>query len=272
MPFADYEDFEACERANSDKRDPAAYCAAIQEQAKMDLDVEHKSAPEPTPLSESNFADYELDIMALEVKAWERYEGPRGGEGWKNTQTGDIVYQDEKPDGDSASSGDGGDGVDIDVSDGIPREAVSKVTIAADEMGGFDRLNVSRVVSTEDLPEQYQNSIAGYEHRTGTLAINPDLANDETAEEWRDDEIIAGDSLEHVMSHEMVHAAVQASGEDPGMWFDDDSHREVASSLSHVAKQNPNELVAEVGAMLLTGEEVPEELRELYEHYGGPDL
>ncbi len=32
MPFAGYSDFDACTRANSDKRDPEAYCAAIKRQ------------------------------------------------------------------------------------------------------------------------------------------------------------------------------------------------------------------------------------------------
>jgi len=29
MPFADYEDFDACVLANGDKDDPKGYCAAI---------------------------------------------------------------------------------------------------------------------------------------------------------------------------------------------------------------------------------------------------
>lgn len=33
MPFADYESFDACERANSDKDDPGAYCATIHHEA-----------------------------------------------------------------------------------------------------------------------------------------------------------------------------------------------------------------------------------------------
>jgi hypothetical protein len=28
---------------------------------------------------------------------WVRYEGPRGGRGWKNIETGEILYQEEKP-------------------------------------------------------------------------------------------------------------------------------------------------------------------------------
>jgi len=32
VPFADYEDFDACVAANSDKDDPEAYCGAIKDQ------------------------------------------------------------------------------------------------------------------------------------------------------------------------------------------------------------------------------------------------
>ena len=32
-------------------------------------------------------------------KAWQRYEGPRGGEGWENTTTGEVRYQKDKPEG-----------------------------------------------------------------------------------------------------------------------------------------------------------------------------
>jgi len=30
MPFAKYKDFKSCVAANSDKRDPSAYCASIE--------------------------------------------------------------------------------------------------------------------------------------------------------------------------------------------------------------------------------------------------
>lgn len=45
----------------------------------------------------------ELDNRDLEVQegsvsmSWESYDGPRGGKGWKHSSTGEIRYQDEKP-------------------------------------------------------------------------------------------------------------------------------------------------------------------------------
>lgn len=49
-------------------------------------------------------SDFGKAIAERISKEWERYEGPQGGEGWKNTETGEIRYQSEKPsDGDGES-------------------------------------------------------------------------------------------------------------------------------------------------------------------------
>lgn len=32
------------------------------------------------------------------MSAWERYEGPRGGSGWRDIETGEVRYQDDRPD------------------------------------------------------------------------------------------------------------------------------------------------------------------------------
>lgn len=42
--------------------------------------------------------DAEFTNRAVELAAtWERYEGPRGGTGWKNAATGEVLYQEENP-------------------------------------------------------------------------------------------------------------------------------------------------------------------------------
>lgn len=39
---------------------------------------------------------------------WQRYQGPRGGHGWKNTRTGEVVYADQEPGaGGEGAAGDG---------------------------------------------------------------------------------------------------------------------------------------------------------------------
>ena len=46
MPFAEYDDFDDCVAKNSDKDDPAAYCAAIERSVKGDQsDGEHARRP-----------------------------------------------------------------------------------------------------------------------------------------------------------------------------------------------------------------------------------
>ena len=39
MPFAGYDDFDDCVRSNSDKRDPAGYCAEIQRRSESKGDT-----------------------------------------------------------------------------------------------------------------------------------------------------------------------------------------------------------------------------------------
>jgi hypothetical protein len=42
----------------------------------------------------------QMDTIAAETKAWVPYEGPRGGEGWRDTDSGRVVYDEDKlPDG-----------------------------------------------------------------------------------------------------------------------------------------------------------------------------
>lgn len=48
--------------------------------------------------------EWEPDVVTpedekAEAKAWVPYEGPEGGEGWRNTDSGKVIYQDEAPGG-----------------------------------------------------------------------------------------------------------------------------------------------------------------------------
>lgn len=43
------------------------------------------------------------DLMMSHGDDWIRYKGPHGGEGWRNSGTGDVLYQDDKPDGEGDS-------------------------------------------------------------------------------------------------------------------------------------------------------------------------
>jgi hypothetical protein len=55
--------------------------------------------------------------IGLTLDDWQRYEGPRGGKGWINTETGEKVYQEEKP-----GSGEGEDATDDGPAEPIPHD------------------------------------------------------------------------------------------------------------------------------------------------------
>jgi len=83
MPFAGYDDFEACERANSDKRDPGAYCAAIQRATEQ-----YDGDPDDVV----DVDEAALDAIAAESADWERH-GDEQAIAWVDTAGGAVVYQ-----------------------------------------------------------------------------------------------------------------------------------------------------------------------------------
>lgn len=172
---------------------------------------------------------------------------------------------------------DPGDGTDDAVlpdgveADGVPAEALGPLATAFDDLGGTDT-GIERVATTSELGDAYDGAFAAYTADRDMLAVDPDMVQSGAAEEWSEDGVIAGDDAEHVMRHELTHAVVEQSGDGPPMWYDEDGEREAAKGLSVLAGQNPNELVAEVGALIMAGEEVDDEIMTIYEKYGGPEL
>jgi hypothetical protein len=67
MPFGDYEDFEACVAANSDKDDPEAYCAAIKRQ------IEGAAALSETDRKAITASDTFSDKLLEEDPCWADY-------------------------------------------------------------------------------------------------------------------------------------------------------------------------------------------------------
>jgi hypothetical protein len=90
MPFADYEDFDACTRANSDKRDPDAYCAAIK-RAVEEADID--APPDVVHLAETDILAEGLDRLTEErPNEWGRFESEHGV-AWVGLSTGATIYQ-----------------------------------------------------------------------------------------------------------------------------------------------------------------------------------
>jgi len=54
-------------------------------------------AQEATPLSQLPVTRRQMQAIAVSHKEWTRYQGPRGGMGWRNTETNEVVYDDDPP-------------------------------------------------------------------------------------------------------------------------------------------------------------------------------
>lgn len=85
------------------------------------------------------------DMELFEDGNWTPYEGERGGRGWKNSATGEVVYQDEKP-GDSGSAS--GDAPDRD-----PAADASRAVSSASEAERTEGFRAGSSGLTAALPE-----------------------------------------------------------------------------------------------------------------------
>ena len=91
------------------------------------------------------FRQAEDDEEQQQEKAWVPYEGPRGGEGWRNTDTGERRYQEKKPEGRSTPNSEGD-------------EVFGTVTIG---LGGGDRgaVGLNDIGNWEIPPEAENNEV-----------------------------------------------------------------------------------------------------------------
>ena len=103
-----------------------------------------------------------LEPALADSKEWVAYEGERGGEGWRNTETGEIVYQDEKP----GSDGDeGSDGSDL-PSELDPSNATSIEQFEGGRSGGQDG-----DIKIAEMPDGSQNILKPKKEQEGKAEV-----------------------------------------------------------------------------------------------------
>lgn len=90
------------------------------------------------------------------TKEWERYDGPQGGEGWRNTETDEVRYQDAKP---------GADG------EGDGEAATPEVTADLPNANTFESVQIGDIVNVDATDWQGQLVITDLSHnsRNGDL-------------------------------------------------------------------------------------------------------
>jgi len=153
---------------------------------------------------------------------WEPYEGPRGGSGWRNTQTGEVVYTEDAP-GDGSS---GGSIIDGAVSSQSLSEKLGKKT--------FGTANKMDVLEMEDGSEVYKVTV-----------------DNERMEESRDRTMTAYNFLEEIGGSTATYDVA-----DDGSWFaskeaDGESLRTVSEEVRD--KINPDSVERVMAEQLVAG-------------------
>lgn len=162
----------------------------------------------------------------------------------------------------------------------IPDDVKNKVTDVVNEAIQRNDFAVAEI-------EEYtgrRSPAATYSYADSTISINPDEFQEEKIRSMGEQGYLAGDSVEHVALHEVSHGMhaqhvtekFEEESDDTNIAefeikqdFDSNEDQELAERVSVYAKTNPSEFVAEVGALLLAGKDVDEEVLEMYEKYGG---
>lgn len=94
MPFAGFEDFDACVKANQDKSDPEAYCASIHKKATGKWPAEEKYKRKEKMEGQETIKDAIVQFLKdnpnptdEQVHAWSTERG------WDYTEVEEVLYQ-----------------------------------------------------------------------------------------------------------------------------------------------------------------------------------
>lgn len=140
-----------------------------------------------------------------------------------------------------------------------------KDTVAAME-DRYESVDVTSVKTT------YSDDLGYFDVSTGVVHLNVDgledlVENEEKYEEW-----LSSTTVESVVTHEIIHQMHYENEVPEERELEDGEEELLEEEVSGYAAYNPLEAVAEIGAGLLAGEEYPEQVMDIYEKYGGPEL
>lgn len=117
-----------------------------------------------------------------------------------------------------------------------------------------------------------------FDPEDASIFVNPSRERIKNLKRDYRDGYNASESYASVVFHEAVHAT-QAKNADKDeiakqmrAGLDRGDARILKSEVSHYASRNPLEAVAEIAVKMFQGEEVSDELIEIYQKYGGPEL
>lgn len=134
-------------------------------------------------------------------------------------------------------------------------------------------LGVKQVLDDNEAYMRNENAIASYTPSTGDVMFNSRKLDEENIRKrylkGYEDNFLAGDTIQHTVCHELAHALHAQEGDKPDTdkWQEYPDRPLIEEQLGEYAGSSPGELVAEVGALMLQGEDVESEMPEVYESY-----
>jgi len=186
------------------------------------------------PLSELPATRQEMDALTVEYKEWVPYKGPEGGDGWRNTDTDEIVYDDEPPGeivdtpqargrevqqevGDIMGDNPGRDeyaeaeayletelaveNVDLSDFDAAQVETTAAELGRLDDQGDLDNLSEINSQVPDQARETYGDLPMHYDRDGEAVSINPQAMTDDMAGALANDGVISTADAEHFLRH-----------------------------------------------------------------------
>jgi len=207
------------------------------------------------------------------------------GEEW--FQTGDALRDDPEPEPDPINERltdetNIPDNVSVNVAE-LGDERATEVIEglnAVDEAIGLGQGDVFSV-TTEPPDDVGPSADAAFHTGNRTLYVNPDAATGDEREELFEQGYVATPNQQGNIMHEMIHskhsrAAIR--GDAPPLDelrsdnFSDEQKATIRDEVSEYASINGMEFVGEVGSGIMSGQEYSDEIMEMYDDLGGPEV
>ena len=196
-----------------------------------------------------------------------------------------LTEDDEEPDGPDAELADRL-GVHSVNTDGLDDEQTERLASAFEEFQAEEGLPENAVFQVTTTPTDgdnaaVANTAASYSASDRTMFINPDFFNDEHHQQSFERGTTATESPEGTVNHELTHAQHFSDilGDSDMTLTDmqeadipEEEAEVVSEEVSWYASTSPVELVAEVKSGRMEGHDYSDEVMEIYESYGGPEV
>jgi hypothetical protein len=172
----------------------------------------------------------------------------------------------------------GADEVDL---SGFSDKQAAQTSEAFAALGAAGETEGITEISTNISEEMTSRSaMANYDPFDQAIRMDADSFTQENAEQWNDEGFLAGGGLNHMVAHEVGHHnhfAKDVDGQSAGMQaqtqeIPEQAQAAFAEQVSVYAVENPNEMVAELYAMQVNGEELSTGMENAYERFNGPEV